>query len=252
MDAKWFKHAIGMATDDKFKKIHMNYNEKFFVWYWMWDVMLECAAKDGGWFRQGKDKPHDKDSLIIKFELAYRSFGDNIIPEGLGCFSDEELITVDDKGFMYITNWEKYQHGCLSTPRVQEHRENKQLEADVTDVIRELNTVTGKTYRDKTESHRQSIRGRFADGYSKEDMYAVIRHKQADWGNDKQMHKFVTPDTLFRPGNFDRYLNEITPEKRVAMGNGTILNCENIYGKIVSITQEQFDAAEKGFFTIVK
>lgn len=252
MEAKWFKHTIGMATDDKFKKIHMKYGDKFFAWYWMWDVMLEAATKDGGWFRQGKNKPHDGDSLIIKFELAFRSYGENIIPEGLGCLADEELITLADDGFIFITNWEKYQHSALSTPRVQEHRENKQLEADVTDVINELNIVTGRTYRAKTESHRKQIRGRFGDGYTKEDMFVVIRHKWKTWGPDAKMSKFVTPDTLFRPGNFDRYLNEVTPENREAIGTGTILNVENMYGKRLQITQEQYDKAEKGFYTIVK
>ena len=250
-NAKWFKHSIGMATDDKFRKIHMKHSGDFFAFYWMWNVMLESAAKDGGWFRQSKKKAHDGDSLIIAFELAYRSFGDMIISDGLSVFTEEGLITRDDGGFIYITNWEKYQHGCLSTPRVQEHRENKKLEADVDDVICELNRVTGKTYRAKTESHRKSIRGRFADGFTKEDMFMVIRHKQADWLNTKYA-KHLTPDTLFRPGNFDRYVNEVTPENREAIGSGTMLDVENIYGKKTQITQKQFDAAEKGFFRIVK
>jgi uncharacterized phage protein (TIGR02220 family) len=251
MDAKWFKHNVGMSTDDKFRKIYRRHKEKFGWLNWMWGIVLESAAKDGGWFRQSSDVAHDEESLIVAFEWAYDVYGQEIIDLFILEYVKEGLITKDLLAFMYVTNWEKYQHAALSTPRVQEHRENKQLEADVTDVICELNRVTGKTFRAKTESHRQSIRGRFADGFTKEDMYVVIRHKQADWNNTKYA-KHLTPDTLFRPGNFDRYLNEITKEDRDAIGGGTMLTVQNIYGKTLNITQEQFDAAESGFFKVIK
>jgi len=251
MDAKWFKHYVGMSTHPKFRKIHMKHDKDFFVFSWMWNVMLEDAAKDGGWFRQGANKAHDEDSLFIAFELACRSFGDAIIKKFFSAFVDEGLI-VEDKGFYFIKNWEKYQHASLSTPRVQESRERKQLEKDVTFVLTAFNDITGKGYRVKTESYRESIRGRFKDGYSKEDMLAVIRHKFNDWGNDKDRKKYVTPTTLFRPGNFDRYLNEIPKGQAKAMGEGKLLKVEDIYGHEDRITQEQFDKAEPDFYHIVK
>jgi len=251
MNAKWHKHWEGMSTDDKFRKIYRRHKEKFGWMNWMWGVVREGATKDGGWFRQGSDVAHDEESLIVAFEWAYDVYGQDIIDLFMVEYIKEGLITKDLLGFMYVTNWEKYQHAALSTPRVQEHRENKQLEADVTEVINELNRVTGKTYRANTESHRQSIRGRFSDGFTKEDMFAVIRYKQSDWVNTKYA-KHLTPDTLFRPGNFDRYLNEIPSGNREAIGSGTMLNVENLYGKKQQITQEQYDQAERGFFQIVK
>jgi len=251
MDAKWFKHKIGMATDPKFKKMHMKQGNDFFALYWMWNVMLEDSAKDGGWFRQGANKAHDEDSLFIAFELACRSYGIEIIEKFFFAFVAEGLI-VEDQGFYYVKNWEKYQHASLSTARVQEHRENKQLEKDVDSVILTLNEIAGKKFRVKTETFRRLIRGRFSDGYSKEDMFAVIRQKFNTWHNDPKMKKFITPETLFRPGNFDRYLNEIPEGHTEAMGTGKLLEVENIYGHKSHITQEQFDAAEPDFFHIVK
>jgi uncharacterized phage protein (TIGR02220 family) len=250
MEAKWFKHYIGMSTDDKFRKIHMKHDKDFFVFSWMWNVMLEAAAKDGGWFRQGTNKSHDEDSLFIAFELACRSYGIEIINKFLRTMVEEGMIE-SDQGFYYIKNWEKYQHASLSTARVQEHRENKQLEKDVDMVILTLNEITGKKFRVKTETYRRMIRGRFTDGYSKENMFAVIRHKFNTWHNDPKMKKFITPETLFRPGNFDRYLNEIPAEHTEAMGTGKLLEVENIYGKQSHITQEQFDAAEEGFYNVI-
>jgi uncharacterized phage protein (TIGR02220 family) len=246
----WFKHYVGMSTDDKFRKIHMKHDKDFFVFSWMWNVMLEAAAKDGGWFRQGTNKAHDEDSLFIAFELACRSFGIEIVNKFLFAFSGEGLI-VEDKGFFYVKNWEKYQHAALSTPRVQESRERKQLEEDITWVIVKFNEITGKKYRAKTESYRTKIRARFNDGYSKEDMVAVIHHKLFSWRGTKH-EQYLTPDTLFRPGHFDRYLNEIPADKKQAMDEGTLLHVENIYGHKSHISQKQFDAAEPEFYHIVK
>ena len=251
MDKKWFKHYVGMATDDKFKKIKNRVGIKHYAFFKMWTIVLERATKDGGWFRESSEVAHNTESLEVIFEEMIQDYDSGIVDEFFKEMVTERLLVPDLLGFYYVNHWEEYQHASLSTPRVQEHRENKQLETDVTDVIHELNRVTGKTFRAKTESHRQSIRGRFADGFTKEDMFVVIRHKQADWANTKYS-KHMTPDTLFRPGNFDRYLNELTPGNREAIGSGTMLNVENLYGKRLQITQEQYDAAEKGFFQIVK
>lgn len=75
------------------------------------------------------------------------------------------------------------------------------------DIINFLNEKTGKKFRHQTESTRKSIRGRFTDGYKFEDFKQVIENKVADWsGTDYE--KFLTPDTLFRPSKFEKYLNE--------------------------------------------
>ena len=35
----------------------------------------------------------------------------------------------------------------------------------------------------------------------------MIDHRVATWANDPKMSQYLTPQTLFRPGNFDKYLN---------------------------------------------
>jgi len=241
-----------MSTDPKFRKLHMKYAEKFFGFYWMWETMMESAAKDGGWFRQSAKRAHDEDSMFIAFELTCRTFGTEIIDEFLTAFKDEGLINVQEDGFIYIKNWEKYQHSKLSTPYVQQHRENKRIEDDTDFVLLEFNKITGKNFRIKTENYRKLIRGRLKDGYGKADLVAVIRHKQRDWISDRKMKKFITPETLFRPGNFDRYLNEIPKDSVKEEASGGLLKVMNIYGHIDHITQKQLDQAEPGFWKITE
>jgi uncharacterized phage protein (TIGR02220 family) len=194
---------------------------------------------------------HDEDSLFITFELACRSYGPEIIDKFITEFLSDGLIEKDVLGFITVKNWEKYQNSALSTPRVQEHRENKRLEQDITDVVTEFNNITGKGYRAKTESYRSKIRARFADGYTKADMVAVIQHKFRDWVGTKH-EKYLTPDTLFRPGHFDRYLNEIPKGEKKASAEGKMLKVKDFYGNESHITQDQFDAAEDGFYKIVE
>ena len=109
MDAKWFIQ-------------YRRHKEKFGWLSWMWGVMLEAAAKDGGWFRQSLEKAHDEESLIVAFEWAYDVYGQEIIDLFFSEYIKEGLITRDVVNFCYVTNWEKYQHAALSTPRVQEQR----------------------------------------------------------------------------------------------------------------------------------
>lgn len=75
------------------------------------------------------------------------------------------------------------------------------------EVIDYLNEKTGKRYRAKTESTRRLIRARFADGYTLDDFRHVIDVKVSQWLGTEQ-DKFLRPETLFRPGHFESYLNE--------------------------------------------
>ena len=45
------------------------------------------------------------------------------------------------------------------------------------------------------------------EGYTVEDFKKVIDNKVSDW-TDGDMEKYLRPQTLFRPSNFEAYLNE--------------------------------------------
>lgn len=79
-------------------------------------------------------------------------------------------------------------------------------------VIDYLNERTGKRYRSKTESTRKMIRARFSDGYTLDDFKHVIDVKASQWLGTEQ-ERYLRPETLFRPGKFESYLNE-SPKPR--------------------------------------
>ena len=78
-------------------------------------------------------------------------------------------------------------------------------------IISLLNNLSGKNFGDG-EANLEPIRGRLGDGFTKEDCEKVLKTK---WSDEKFDKKYYRPTTLFRPANFEAYLNEnIKPQIR--------------------------------------
>lgn len=74
-------------------------------------------------------------------------------------------------------------------------------------VINYLNQKTSKKFKSGNQKTREKIIARVNNGYTLEDFKKVIDIKSSQWLNDKQMCKYLRPETLF--GNkFEGYLNE--------------------------------------------
>lgn len=76
------------------------------------------------------------------------------------------------------------------------------------EIIEYLNQKTGKDFKHTAKAHREKIRGRFEDGFTKEDFMRVIDNKVREWKHSPKMEKFLRPGTLFGQEKFDNYLNE--------------------------------------------
>jgi uncharacterized phage protein (TIGR02220 family) len=75
-------------------------------------------------------------------------------------------------------------------------------------VILYFNQITGQNRSSSCRETSELINGRISEGRTFEDFKHVIDTKTAQWQNDLKMRKFLRPSTLFRPGNFEDYLNE--------------------------------------------
>ncbi|HFI0119241.1 TPA: phage replisome organizer N-terminal domain-containing protein [Streptococcus suis] len=84
--------------------------------------------------------------------------------------------------------------------------------------IQYLNQETGHAFK-FLASHTKFIKARYKDGYTLEDFKKVIDIKVAKWKNDSEMAKFLRPQTLFSPSNFDSYLNEVPKPTQVEQDN---------------------------------
>ena len=88
---------------------------------------------------------------------------------------------------------------------------NKEEEQKVVYIVGYLNERAGRNFSTTSRDTAGMIRGRLEDGYSLEDFKHVIDIKVAKWKGDPKMQDYLRPSTLFRPTNFENYLNESMP-----------------------------------------
>ena len=83
-------------------------------------------------------------------------------------------------------------------------------------VVDYLNKKTFKNYKSTTKKTRSLIQARLNEKFTLEDFKSVIDIKSEEWKKDKQMNKYLRPETLF--GNkFESYLNQ--RQKTISEGN---------------------------------
>ena len=82
------------------------------------------------------------------------------------------------------------------------------FDSDIKTIVDYLNEKTQSNFKAKTEETRKSIRARLKEGYTVEDFKRVIDSKSSDWADSERMREYLRPSTLFRPANFEAYLNE--------------------------------------------
>lgn len=78
----------------------------------------------------------------------------------------------------------------------------------IVEIISYLNTLSGKNFKPESKNTQKLISGRLAEGYTVDQFKKVIDTKVTEWGNDPKMEQYLRPDTLFRPSNFESYLNQ--------------------------------------------
>lgn len=84
---------------------------------------------------------------------------------------------------------------------------NDETQTAIVEVVDYLNAKAGTAYKPTSEATRKLIRGRLSDGFTVSDFKAVIDNRCESWLNDDKMREYLRPSTLFRPSNFEAYLN---------------------------------------------
>ncbi len=129
-------------------------------------------------------------------------------------------------------NWSKYQ-GDFSTYRVHKFRdkkhesetpkrrreekrgEEKREEEKVhppyppeeVKVLELLSAESGHSWK-PGRAYGKYLRARIQDGFTLDDLLAVIQFKSLKWKYNDDTKGYLSPTTLFRPENFERYLEE--------------------------------------------
>jgi len=75
------------------------------------------------------------------------------------------------------------------------------------EIIRDLNSQTGKNYKHDAEATQRLIRARWSEGYRFEHFQKVHSNKARQWKDDPKMDEYLRPSTLYGT-KFEAYLNQ--------------------------------------------
>ncbi|MGE4321206.1 MAG: conserved phage C-terminal domain-containing protein [Acholeplasmataceae bacterium] len=86
-------------------------------------------------------------------------------------------------------------------------------------IIDYLNNKLNTKYKYTNTTTNSHIKARLDEGFTVEDFYLVIDTKFNEWINDDKMRNYLRPITLFRPSNFESYLNQSRLNIKKTYGN---------------------------------
>lgn len=194
------------------------------------------SLKDEGKLMFNNKIPYNSSALA---QVTRHSVG--TVEKALNIFRELELIEVLDNGAIFMSDIQNFiGESSTEADRKREYRrrieneknENKligqmsgqmsdkyppeieieiekelDIEIPYVEVVDYLNDVATKKYRHSTRKTRDLIRARVNEGFTLDDFKKVIDIKVAEWEGDKNMSKFIRPETLFGT-KFESYLNQ--------------------------------------------
>ncbi|MDR7707096.1 conserved phage C-terminal domain-containing protein [Riemerella anatipestifer] len=80
------------------------------------------------------------------------------------------------------------------------------------ELLKKFNEITGQRFRE-TKANLSGISARLKDGYTEQEIIEVIQVKTLEWKNNPTMSVHLNPVTIFRPSNFDKYVNQVMTVK---------------------------------------
>lgn len=99
-------------------------------------------------------------------------------------------------------------HEESNLPQEKNAKTNTDQSDEIAKIIYYLNEKAEKQFNEHSKTNIRLIKAILKEGYTVEDCYLVIDEQVRNWKNDLQMNKYLRPITLFRPGNFESYLND--------------------------------------------
>lgn len=224
---QWIKLTTSMFDDEKIKFIDSLPDRDTIFYIWVRLLVLAGKCNAGGYIFLTENIPYTEESLssVINRPL-------NTVKLAMSTFLKLGMIDTDSKG-IYLLNFDKHQNSeglekireqwRLASHKYRQKRHMISYDSHTTEeeveidnniysqnalkVLSYLNDKTGKRYR-----VTKYIMARLKDGATIEECKNVIDTKIADPYFIKNP-KYLNPETLFRPSNYDRYKNEAIPIK---------------------------------------
>ncbi|UKL29984.1 hypothetical protein [Bacillus phage PK1] len=149
--------------------------------------------------------------IMIKNWINYNFINS---PKVINCI-EKELDKVKEIGFAnhYRMMAKRLGYGintvCIDLGEEEEKEKEEEEKNNIpfAEIVTYLNDTANTSYRSSSKKTQQLINARVNEGFSLEDFKAVIQKKTAEWLHDKEMSKYLRPETLFGT-KFEGYLNQ--------------------------------------------
>ena len=237
-EVKWIKITTNIFDDEKIKLIDTMPDRDTLLVIWFKLLTLAGKTNDNGFVYIIKEMPTTDEMLATIFNRPL-----NTVRLALQTFKQFGMIEIDNH--VNVVNWEKHQNiegldkikeqNRLRQAKFKEKKKNLLLEnkkSNVTitfsnaididlekdlekekdnipykEIIDFLNEKAETNYRHTTNKTKELIKARFNENFNLNDFKTVIDKKCFEWLKDKDMSKFLRPETLFGT-KFESYLNQ--------------------------------------------
>jgi uncharacterized phage protein (TIGR02220 family) len=86
-------------------------------------------------------------------------------------------------------------------------------QVEIEKIMAGMNALLDRSFKATTAATAKAIRARLDEGYTVRDFQSVVEHQHSVWKDDEKMRQYLTPATLFRPANFEKYLQAAKAEE---------------------------------------
>lgn len=217
-------------------------HRKFLEWEWYNDnnvkvLFLHCLLKANYEEKQWQGLKIERGQFVTSLGHLAEETGLTIrqVRTALSKLKDKELTSKTTNRFTLITvvNYSTYQDSENQNDKQNDKQMTNKRQTDdnqmtttnkdnnnnkennnnnniyVVEILDHLNQRANKNFKASNKSTAGMINARLKEKYTVEDFKKIIDKKCADWLNDKQMNQYLRPSTLFRPSNFENYLQEV-------------------------------------------
>lgn len=244
-EVKWIKLDVDMFDNAKIKKIRRlpDGNNILLIWIMLLTMAGKCNA--GGMI-------HITDNVLYTAEDLADELDFSVDTVHLALSSLEKLGMIILENGIAIKNWKFYQavDGMdkireQNRIRKQNQREREKLliednqmsrdnhvtvtqssisisssksnsfSEEIKEIIDYLNLKVNKRYTYNNKSYNSKINARLKEGFTVDDFKTVIDKKCDQWLGG-EYEQYLTPDTLFAPSKFEKYLNQTAGKKKTS------------------------------------
>lgn len=248
-EVKWIKISTDIFDDEKFDAIETLSDKHMIQLAWIKLLCLAGKCNESGFLMLTREIPYTDEMIANRFRM---SIGDT--QRALQFFQSLNMIEVVDNVYM-VSNWTLHQNqkgledlNKAHAERQKRYRErqkalkiegNKERDVTVTsqsdafssysisnnksnsfseeikEIIDYLNLKVNKRYTYNNKSYNSKINTRLKEGFTVDDFKTVIDKKCDQWLGS-EYEEYLTPDTLFAPSKFEKYLNQTAGKKKTS------------------------------------